>query len=332
SYAGFRTVDVVVEAVVENMDVKKKVLQETEGQIADHCIFASNTSSLSITEMQSVAKRPENVAGFHFFNPVSRMPLIEVIAGAQSSKETVATLFELAKRMGKTPIVVKDGPGFLVNRLLFPYMNESLALLCDGASIKQVDRAAKAFGMPMGPIELYDMVGLDTAMMAGRTMWEAFPELIYSSPLLPAIVKTGRLGQKNGRGFFSYQNKKGRPEADPEIEQMIGVYQKQPRKIDEQEITHRLFLSMLLEATRVLSAGIVRDVRDVDLGLIFGLGFPPFRGGLLWWADTLGAAKIVELLKPLESLGPRMQPTPLLLKMAEEGRKFYDDPHSFATN
>ncbi|MCA9154067.1 MAG: enoyl-CoA hydratase/isomerase family protein [Planctomycetales bacterium] len=324
--------DLVIEAIIEKPDVKRDLYSRLEPQMKPDAILASNTSTIPITKLAEGRQRPEQFVGIHFFNPVRRMQLVEVIRGERTSDATVATAVAYAKQIGKMPIVVNDGPGFLVNRLLFPYMNESLALLCDGASIKQVDRAAKAFGMPMGPIELYDMVGLDTAMMAGRTMWEAFPELIYSSPLLPAIVKTGRLGQKNGRGFFSYQNRKGRPEADPEIEQMIGVYQKQPRKIDEQEITHRLFLSMLLEATRVLSAGIVRDVRDIDLGLIFGLGFPPFRGGLLWWADTLGAAKIVELLKPLESLGPRMQPTPLLLKMAEEGRKFYDDPHSFATN
>jgi len=175
----------------------------------------------------------------------------------------------------------------------------------------------------MGPITLYDLVGLDTAVYAGLTMAKAFPERIVSSPLVPAMVKQGRLGQKSGKGFFSYQNKKGRPEEDPAVEKIIATYRRGQRKFSREELTNRLFLPMLLEATRMLAEKIVRDVRDVDLGLIFGLGFPPFKGGLLYWADTIGAAKLVEMIKPLEPLGPRFQPTPLLLEMAAKGRKFY---------
>ena len=251
------------------------------------------------------------------------MKLVEVIRGEKSSDETIATAVAHAKRLGKMPIVVNDGPGFLVNRLLFPYMQEALELLKEGAEIKAIERAAKAFGMPMGPIELYDMVGLDTAFFAGRTMWEAFPDRITASPILPALVKAGRLGQKTGTGFYSYQNKKKRPEPDPTLNDLIGPYLQPPKKFSPEELTSRLFLPMLLEATRALQDNIVRDPRDIDLGLIFGLGFPPFRGGLLFWADTLGATKIIEMLKPFESLGARMQPTPLLLEMAKEGRKFY---------
>jgi 3-hydroxyacyl-CoA dehydrogenase len=229
-----------------------------------------------------------------------------------------------AKRLGKMPIVVNDGPGFLINRLLFPYMQEALELVLEGADIKSIERAAKAFGMPMGPIELYDMVGIDTAFYAGRTMWEAYPDRITASPILPAMVKAGRLGQKSGLGFFSYNNKKKRPEPDPKLKDLLDPYIRNSKKFSQDELTSRLFLPMLLEATRALEDNIVRDPRDIDLGMIFGLGFPPFLGGLMYWADTVGAAKIIEMLKPFEALGARMRPTSLLLKMAKEGRKFYD--------
>jgi 3-hydroxyacyl-CoA dehydrogenase/enoyl-CoA hydratase/3-hydroxybutyryl-CoA epimerase/3-hydroxyacyl-CoA dehydrogenase/enoyl-CoA hydratase/3-hydroxybutyryl-CoA epimerase/enoyl-CoA isomerase len=252
------------------------------------------------------------------------MLLVEVIRGRETSDETVATAVAYAKSIGKSPIVVHDGPGFLVNRLLFPYLNESLELLGEGASIKAIERAATDFGMPMGPLALYDMVGLDTSVYAGRVMWEAFPDRTGASPILPAMVKAGRLGQKSGRGFFLYRDKKGRSEPDPALADWLATYRRGERKFSPDELSNRLLLPMVLEATRILEAQLVRDVRDVDLGVIFGLGFPAFRGGLLYWADTLGAAKIVELLKPFESLGPRLQPTPLLLEMAASGKKFYD--------
>ena len=315
--------DLVIEAVVENPDVKRQLYARLEPQLRPDAILASNTSTIPITRLAEGLKRPERFCGIHFFNPVRRMKLVEVIRGGKTSDETVATAVAFAKRIGKMPVVVGDGPGFLVNRLLFPYMNEAIELLCDGASIKEIDRAATAFGMPMGPIALYDMVGLDTAMYAGKTMWEAFPERIVASPMVPAMVKQGRLGQKAGRGFFSYQNKKGKREDDPAVAKIIETYRRGSHKFTQEELIARLFLPMLLEATRMLDAKIVRDVRDVDLGLIFGLGFPPFKGGLLYWADTLGAAKIVEMVKPLETLGPRFSPTPMLLDMAASGRKFY---------
>jgi 3-hydroxyacyl-CoA dehydrogenase/enoyl-CoA hydratase/carnithine racemase len=315
--------DLVIEAVVENSDVKRKIYERIESQLSDEAILASNTSTIPITGLAQSLKRPERFCGIHFFNPVRRMKLVEVIRGHKTSDQTVATAVAHAKRLGKFPIVVNDGPGFLVNRLLFPYMQESLELISEGAEIKQVERAAKSFGMPMGPIELYDMVGLDTALFAGRTMWEAFPNRITASPILPAMVKAGRLGQKNGLGFFSFKNKKQQAEPDPAVDAIITQYLRGTKKFTSEELTSRLFLPMLLEATRALEDQIVRDPRDIDLGLIFGLGFPPFRGGLMFWADTLGAAKILEMLKPFESLGERMQPTPLLREMAASGQKFY---------
>ena len=253
------------------------------------------------------------------------MPLVEMIRGPQTSDAVIATAVGFAKSLGKSPIVVEDGPGFLVNRLLFPYMNEALELLTSGVSIKHVDGAAKAFGMPMGPITLYDVVGLDTALFAGSVMHDAFPDRVLASSLLEAMVKAGRLGQKSRAGFFAYKEKSDRGEPDPTFDAFLQPYlQPNPPKLDPQTITNRLFLPMLLEATRVLAEKKVRDPRDVDLGLIFGIGFPPFKGGLLCWADTLGAAKILEMLKPLESLGARFAPTPLLLELAKTGKKFYD--------
>lgn len=317
------TADLVIEAIIEKEDAKKELFARLEPQLRPDAILASNTSTIPITRLAAGLKRPERFCGLHFFNPVRRMKLVEVIRGAKTSDATVATAVAFAKRIGKMPVVLNDGPGFLVNRLLFPYMNEAIELICEGASLKEIDRAATAFGMPMGPITLYDLVGLDTAVYAGMVMYQAFPDRVVASPLVPAMVKQGRMGQKSGKGFYSYQNKKGRAEEDPELEKFIAPYRKGTKKFTRDELMQRLFLPMLLEATRMLEDRIVRDVRDVDLGLIFGLGFPPFKGGLLYWADTIGAAKLLEMVKPFEPLGTRFKPTELLKRMAAEGSKFY---------
>lgn len=314
--------DLVIEAVVENIDAKRDLYCRLEPQLQETAILASNTSTIPITRLAEKLLRPAQFCGIHFFNPVRKMQLVEVIRGKQSSDETIATAVAYAKKIGKMPVVVNDGPGFLVNRLLLPYMNEALELLAEGASIDAIDKAAVKFGMPLGPIALFDMVGIDTAMYAGRVMWEAFPDRIVASPILPAMVKAGRLGQKTGSGFFKY-NAKGKAEADPAALEIIKRYQRSEQSFTPELITARLFLPMLLEATRALDDNIVRDPRDIDLGLIFGLGFPPFKGGLMFWADTLGAAKIIEMLKPLEPLGKRGQPTERLLNMAKSGAKFY---------
>lgn len=315
--------DLVLEAIVENADIKKQLFARIEPQMRPDAILASNTSTIPIARLAAGLKHPERFCGIHFFNPVRKMPLVEVIRGPHTSDETVATAVALAKGIGKSPIVVNDGPGFLVNRILLPYMNEALELLVDGASIDEVEKAAKRFGMPMGPLTLYDVVGLDTAWYAGGVMYEAFPDRCIASPLLVQMVKKGRLGQKSGAGFFKYKDKNGRGEPDPALQPILEGVLRQPRKFAAEEITHRLFLPMLLEATRVLQDHVVRDVRDVDLGLIYGIGFPPFRGGLLFWCDTLGARRVLEMLKPLAELGPRMQPTAILEEMAKSGKKFY---------
>lgn len=315
--------DVVIEAIVENEEAKVKLYGEIEPILPAGAILASNTSTISITRMAKSVKAPERFAGMHFFNPVDRMQLVEVIRGEKTSDETVVTLVALARRIGKTPIVVKDCPGFLVNRILFPYINESLLLLEEGVPPRTLDKAATAFGMPMGPVTLNDLVGLDTSLYAGRVVNKAFADRAVPTKILDELVAAGRLGQKSGAGFYSYA-KGSRPTDDPALAEFLAKCKREGKKdLSLEEIQDRLFLPMLTEATRVLAEGIVRDPGDVDMGLILGIGFPPFRGGILRWADTMGIRTVMEKLKKYESLGVRFQPTELLRKMAAEGKGFY---------
>jgi len=237
------------------------------------------------------------------------MQLVEVIRGAKTSDQTVATLVAHAKRIGKSPIVVRDCPGFLVNRILFPYMNEAMALLEEGAEPRAIDKAATDFGMPMGPITLSDVVGIDTAFYAGQVVNRAFADRAKPTRILGELVQAGRLGQKTGAGFYSYA-KGSRGIDDPAFAAMLDkVRGGQKRVIGQEEITDRLFLSMLVEATLVLAEGIVRDAADIDLGLILGIGFPPWRGGILRWAESEGRDKIRERLGRYEGLGKRFHLT-----------------------
>lgn len=315
--------DLVVEAIVENLEAKQKLYAELEPLIASDAVLATNTSTIPITKLADGLKHPERFCGIHFFNPVRRMKLVEIIRGAKSSEESLATAAAYARQIGKFAIVVKDGPGFLVNRLLSPYLNSALELIYDGVSIKEIDKASLKFGMPIGPIALYDLVGLDTAFYAGKTMYEAYPDRFIASPIIPALMKAGRLGRKNGLGFFSYQNKKQKAETDPAADAILAQYVKNKRSLSSEEITLRLFLPMLLEATRALEEQVVADPRDVDTGLIYGLGFPPFKGGLLFWADTIGSAKLLEMVQSLQGTSKSLAPTKLLQEMAAANRKFY---------
>jgi 3-hydroxyacyl-CoA dehydrogenase/enoyl-CoA hydratase/3-hydroxybutyryl-CoA epimerase/3-hydroxyacyl-CoA dehydrogenase/enoyl-CoA hydratase/3-hydroxybutyryl-CoA epimerase/enoyl-CoA isomerase len=316
--------DVVIEAIYENADAKRELYARLEPLLDEQAILCSNTSTIPITELAKDLQHPERFCGLHFFNPVRKMPLVEVIRGEKTSDQTVATAVAYAKKLKKSPIVVGDGPGFLVNRVLLPYMNEALLLLEEGASIRAVDKAATRFGMPMGPITLYDTVGLDIAVHAGQVMLAAFPDRVVPSKVLPAMLAADRRGKKNGQGFFDYPtDRKGRqkPQPSPEVEKILQSVSR-PSDV-ESDLADRLFLPMLLEATRLLEDGIVSDPRDVDLGLIYGIGFPPFRGGLLFWADQVGAAALVKKLQPLATLGKRYQPTETLLALAKSGQKFY---------
>ncbi|MFO0813000.1 MAG: 3-hydroxyacyl-CoA dehydrogenase NAD-binding domain-containing protein [Gemmatales bacterium] len=318
--------DLVLEVVVENPEVKKALYQRIEPQMKPGAILASNTSAISIGLLAEGLKNPDRFVGIHFFNPVRQMPLVEIIKGPKTSDETVVSAVAFAKALGKVTVVVQDGPGFLVNRVLFPYMNEALELIMDGVSLRGVDSAAKAFGMPMGPITLSDVVGMDTALLAGGVMQRAFPDRVVKTPVLNALVQAGRLGQKSGSGFFKYGGggKKDKAQDDPTVETLLAPLRRTGTPPTEKQATERLFLPMLLEATRILMEKKVRNASDVDLGVINGIGFPPFKGGLMFWADTVGAKQIVEMLKPYEHLGERYKPTPLLLDLAASGRKFYD--------
>lgn len=315
--------DLVVEAIVENVGAKQKLYAELEPLISKDTVLATNTSTIPITRLADGLKHSERFCGIHFFNPVRRMKLVEIIRGARSSEETLATAAAYARQIGKFAIVVKDGPGFLVNRLLSPYLNSALELIYDDVSIKEIDKASLKFGMPIGPIALYDLVGLDTAFYAGKTMYEAYPDRFIASPIIPALMKAGRLGRKNGLGFYGYQNKKQKAETDPAAEAILSQYVKTKRSLSSEEITLRLFLPMLLEATRALEEQVVADPRDVDTGLIYGLGFPPFKGGLLFWADTIGSAKLLEMVQSLQGTSKSLAPTKLLQEMAAANKRFY---------
>ncbi len=313
--------DLLVEAVVENEAVKTTLLHELSRSIRPDAILASNTSTISITRLAEAVVSPERFAGFHFFNPVDRMPLVEVIRGEKTSDATIATLVAHAKRLGKSAIVVRDGPGFLVNRVLFPYLNEAMVLLEAGVSPRAIDRAAELFGMPMGPITLADLVGLDTMLFAGNVLHQAYAERSVQGDVLGKLVSAGRLGKKTGAGFDAYAIH-ARGAEDPALTTFLPP-RGSPLEMVDDEIQDRLFLPMFLEATRVLDDGTVREAAEVDMGLILGLGFPAHRGGILRWADSVGLKQILEKLGKYEHLGARFVATEALRKRDREGRTFH---------
>jgi 3-hydroxyacyl-CoA dehydrogenase len=318
--------DLVLESVPETVSVKHGVYAGLEPHLAATAVLATNTSAIPIVRLAAGLAAKDRFCGLHFFHPVRNRPLVEVVRGPETSDETIATAVAYAKRIGKTPIVVSDGPGFLVNRLLVPYLAEALEMLLEGASLDEIDGAATEFGMAMGPLHMLDEIGLDTALLVGRVLWEAFPERISVSPLLISMFKAGRLGCKCGQGFFLYPNGTGgdgpRP-PDPQLADILATWARPPRSFSPPDIVARLLLPMILEAARLLEEGRVRDPRTIDLGAIYGLGFPASRGGLLYWADRLGSKRILALLKPLLLLGPRMEPTPMLVAMARRHGRFY---------
>jgi 3-hydroxyacyl-CoA dehydrogenase / enoyl-CoA hydratase / 3-hydroxybutyryl-CoA epimerase len=323
-YTGFGTVDLIIEAVVERMDVKQQVLRETESHVRPGCVLTTNTSSLSVTEMQSVLERPGDFAGMHFFNPVHRMPLVEVVRGAQTSDEALATVVALTRRLDKTPVVVKDGPGFLVNRILAPYLNEAGWLISEGGSIDGIDRVLRRFGMPMGPLRLLDEVGLDVARHAGAVMQAAFGERLAPPPPIAALEGTGLLGRKGGRGFYSYEDGREKGVNQGLYALLSNTVPAQRRELDGAEVLDRTLLVMVNEAARIIEEEIVAGPDDVDLGMITGTGFPPFRGGLLRWADTLGLEEVLRRLERLQlKHGARFAPADLIREYAAAGHGFH---------
>ncbi|TNC89171.1 MAG: fatty acid oxidation complex subunit alpha FadB [Alcanivorax sp.] len=328
NYGDFQSVDIVVEAVVENVKVKQSVLADVEKQVKDGTILASNTSTISITKLAEALQKPENFVGMHFFNPVHMMPLVEVIRGEKSSDEAVATTVAYAKKMGKTPVVVNDCPGFLVNRVLFPYFGGFGMILRDGADFQKVDKVMERFGWPMGPAYLMDVVGIDTGVHAAEVMAEGFPERMQydHKDASEVMFENKRYGQKNGVGFYKYEtDKKGKPKkvVDETTYELIKPHVAAPKEFEDQEIIDRLMIPMCLELVRCLEENIVSSVADADMALIMGIGFPPFRGGALKYIDSIGVKAFVELCDQYKDLGPLYEPTAKLREMAANGESFY---------
>lgn len=328
SYGDFGHTDVVIEAVVENPKVKQAVLAEAEGQVKEGTILASNTSTISISLLAQALKRPENFCGMHFFNPVHRMPLVEVIRGEKSSPEAIATVVALARKMGKTPIVVNDCPGFLVNRILFPYLGGFTQLVRNGVEFQRIDKLMERFGWPMGPAYLLDVVGIDTAVHARDVMAAGFPDRMQESgpSALDALYQAKRLGQKSGQGFYAYSaDKRGKPlkSVDASVAALLEPVMSVRHEWTDEDIIHLMMLPLCLEAVRCLEDGIAETAAEVDMGLIYGIGFPPFHGGALRYVDTLGVANFVALADRYAAQGPLYQPTAKLREMAAAGQSFY---------
>ncbi len=308
---------VLLESVTEQRDVKRSVLAGLEPLLAPGAILASNTSTIPIDELASPLADPSRFCGLHFFHPVRCRPLVEIVRGSRTSPATLAAAEAFVRRLGKVPVIVADGPGFCVNRLLFPYLSEALELLRDGVRPERVEAVALRFGMAMGPLRLLDEIGLDTAVLAGRVLYQAFPDRIVASPLLVALYKAKRWGRKSGAGFFQYPPQDGAaPVVDPEVDRLIAAWGEHSAPLSDDQVLHRLLLPVALEATRLLAEGKVGSAEDLDRAAVLGLGFPASLGGPLAWAARLGPRQILRFLEPWQHLGPRMHPTPWLVEAA----------------
>lgn len=315
----FRRVDMVIEAVFEDIDVKHRVIREMEAVAPAGLIFASNTSTIPIGRLAEASETPENVVGMHFFSPVHKMPLLEVIRHPATDEEVVATTVAVGAEMGKTVIVVNDGPGFFTSRVLGPFVNEAAWILSQGATIEQIDRAMRAWGWPVGPLELLDEVGLDIAHHAGQVIRPYLGERVDPPPVFARMIEEGRKGRKAGKGFYDYSGKEKKP--DPKVYELLG-WSETP--VPDEEIVERCWMQMLNETARCMEEGVIENPVDVDVGVIFGFGFPPFRGGILKEADRVGVAHVVERLEEYASrYGARLAPAELLKTMAAEGKSFH---------
>ncbi|ORM64723.1 fatty acid oxidation complex subunit alpha FadB [Pantoea rwandensis] len=328
-YAGFERTDVVVEAVVENPQIKAKVLAETEQHLREDAILASNTSTIPISLLAQSLQRPENFCGMHFFNPVPRMPLVEVIRGEKTSEATISKVVAWASKMGKTPIVVNDCPGFFVNRVLFPYFAAFSLLLRDGADFRQIDKVMeKQFGWPMGPAWLLDVVGIDTAHHAQKVMAQGFPTRMQKDyrDAIDVLFDAQRFGQKNGKGFYLWeQDKKGKAQkkADPAVDALLEPICEPKRVFSDEDIANRMMLPMLNEVVRCLEENIIASPAEADMALVYGLGFPPFRGGAFRYMDTLGNSNVVDQAKRYIALGPLYTLPEQLVQKAHQHQSWY---------
>lgn len=328
SYDNFDGVDIVVEAVVENPKVKHIVLAEVEKQVREDAILTSNTSTISITHLAEALERPENFCGMHFFNPVHAMPLVEVIRGEKSSDAAIARTVAYASAMGKKPIVINDCPGFLVNRVLFPYFAGFMGLLKDGADFVAVDKVMERWGWPMGPAYLMDVVGMDTGSHAEQVMADGFPDRMTKTFKTAGDVmfENDRYGQKNGKGFYVYEmDKRGKPKKviAQESYDLLAPHCEERKDFDKQEIITRMMLPMATELARCLEEGIVSSAAEADMALVYGVGFPPFRGGVFRWLDSIGMQAFVEMSDQFKHLGKLYEATDTQREMAASGSKYY---------
>jgi len=323
NFSGFKKVDLVIEAIIEDINIKKSVFSELEKEVRQDAVVTSNTSSLSVEEMAKAFEYPERFAGLHFFNPVHRMPLVEIITHSKASPETIESLYNWVLKVKKTPVVVKDGPGFLVNRILMPFLNEAGYLLEEGVSMKDLDEACLNFGMPMGPCRLLDEVGIDVAVKVAKILHDGLGDRAKSSGLSQKMVDGGFLGRKNSKGFYLY-DENGK-EIGPN-EEVAKLFPTKKVDISETDIQMRVVLPMINEASIILEEGIVESAADVDLGLIFGIGFPPFRGGLLRYADSEGLERILSAINRYSDSVDfdRYQPSTYLKDLVSNKKKFYD--------
>ncbi|MFP2769751.1 fatty acid oxidation complex subunit alpha FadB [Oceanisphaera sp. KMM 10153] len=329
SYDGLQGVDTVVEAVVENPKVKAQVLAEVEAHVADDTVIASNTSTIPISTLAKSLKRPERFCGMHFFNPVHRMPLVEIIRGEQTSDDTINRVVAYAAAMGKSPIVVNDCPGFFVNRVLFPYFFGFNQLVADGADFVQVDRVMEQqFGWPMGPAWLLDVVGIDTGHHAAAVMADGFPERMGKSgkDAIDVMYEQQRFGQKNGKGFYDHRrDRKGKPvkEADPESHELLATVAGERSDFEPDDIIARMMIPMINEVVLCLEEGIIDSPAEADMALVYGIGFPPFHGGVFRYLDKMGLAAYVALADKFAHLGPLYHVSSGLRQMAADNKTFY---------
>ncbi|MCG8457475.1 MAG: 3-hydroxyacyl-CoA dehydrogenase NAD-binding domain-containing protein [Holophagales bacterium] len=318
-YRGFSRIPFVIEAVFEDVNVKHAVIREVEAEGPEDLIFASNTSTIPIGRLAEASKRPENVIGMHFFSPVHKMPLLEIIRHEKTSDEALATTVKIGLEMGKTIIVVNDGPGFFTSRVLGPFVNEALWLLSEGARIDEIEKAVTGWGWPVGPLALLDEVGIDIAHHAGKVMTEYAGERAGQSPVFEKMIQSGRKGRKGGKGFYNYSRKPKRVD-----ESVYDLIDWEPEDVDREEIVERTWLAMLNETALCIEDGVISNPNDIDIGVIFGFGFPPFRGGILREADRLGLDYVVSRLEAFaEQHGERLKPAQLLVDMAKKGESFH---------
>jgi 3-hydroxyacyl-CoA dehydrogenase/enoyl-CoA hydratase/3-hydroxybutyryl-CoA epimerase len=322
-WAGFRRADLVIEAVFEDLDLKRRVFRAVEAEVRSDCVIASNTSTIPISRIAQAVSRQERLVGMHFFSPVDKMPLLEVIVTGQTASDVTARAVTFGRVLGKTVIVVRDHPGFWVNRILAPYLSEAGRLFKEGVPIETIDKMMTAFGFPVGPVALLDEIGLDVALKAASVLHDAFGDRMKPMDGLGRMTERGRLGRKSGRGFYDYARGNGkRKKAAPTAAEIIGVASESV--VATEDITRRLVFAMLNEAARALDEGVVRSARDGDIGAIFGIGFPPFRGGPLHYLDTVGGSHAVAILEELSArYGARFEPAPSLVRLASEHRRFY---------